>query len=233
MTIGSSWLSNPTPTRSRSDGGDVQSGGTVNLTGSPFTPSTTTVGAAGRNPPRTVSERRHHGAQSTRVRSGPRRRYHRAVESCSPQRRDARSPSDDHNWVQCRIRALNTVAGGPSGSEDQSLARYWRVLRERVWVIVACTVLVFLAAVVYVKVAPRTYQAQAEMEVQAAGAGDAVLSALPVLHQTGDPTEDVLTGASLVTTQPVAKAVVQSLSSRCRRPTRLPTFRRTRSGRPA
>ena len=100
---------------------------------------------------------------------------------------------------------------GRSGGEEQTLARYWTVLRERVWVIVACTLLVFLAAVVYVKVAPRTYQAQAQLEVQAAGTGDAVLSALPVLHQTGNPTEDVLTAASIVTTEPVAAAVVQSL----------------------
>ena len=47
------------------------------------------------------------------------------------------------------------------------------------------------------------------MEVQAAASGDAVLAALPVLHQSGNPTADVLTGASLVTTQPVAAAVVQ------------------------
>src|ERR1700735_4362032 len=98
-----------------------------------------------------------------------------------------------------------------SSSEDQSLLRYWTVLRERVWVIAACTALVFAAAIAYVAVAPRTYQAQAEMEVQAASSGDAVLSGLPVLHQTGDPTQDVLTGASLVTTQPVALAVVHSL----------------------
>jgi capsular exopolysaccharide synthesis family protein len=98
-----------------------------------------------------------------------------------------------------------------STSEDQSLIRYWLVLRERIWVIVACTALVFAAAVAYVEVAPRTYQAEAEMEVQAAAAGDTALSALPILHQTGDPTEDVLTGASLVTTQPVAAAVVRSL----------------------
>jgi capsular exopolysaccharide synthesis family protein len=98
-----------------------------------------------------------------------------------------------------------------SSSEDQSLLRYWTVLRERVWVIVACTALVFAAAIAYVAVAPRTYQAQAEMEVQAAASGDAVLAGLPVLHQTGNPTQDVLTGASLVTTQPVALAVVHSL----------------------
>lgn len=100
---------------------------------------------------------------------------------------------------------------GRSSGEEQTLARYWNVLRERVWVIVTCTALVFASVVVYVAVAPRTYQAQAELEVQAAGNGDAVLAALPVLHQTGDPTQDVLTAASLVTTQPVAAAVVQSL----------------------
>ncbi len=86
--------------------------------------------------------------------------------------------------------------------------RYYVVLRERVGVIVACTLLVVVAAVVYVKVAPRTYQAQAELLVAPASPNDAVESALPVLHQSGDPTEDVLTGASLVTTPNVAAAVV-------------------------
>ena len=99
-----------------------------------------------------------------------------------------------------------------SGGDDQSLVRYWRILRERVWVIVACTLLTLLVAVVYVEAAPRAYQAEAEMEVQAASPNDSTLAALPVaVHQTGDPTEDVLTGASLVTTQPVAAAVVRSL----------------------
>jgi capsular exopolysaccharide synthesis family protein len=98
--------------------------------------------------------------------------------------------------------------GSRSSGEDHSLIRYWTVVRERVWLIAACTALVFLASVAYVALAPRTYTAQAEVEVQAAASGDAVLSALPVLHQTGDPTEDVLTAASLVTTQPVADAVV-------------------------
>jgi Mrp family chromosome partitioning ATPase/capsular polysaccharide biosynthesis protein len=98
-----------------------------------------------------------------------------------------------------------------SSSEEQTLARYWIVLRERAWIIVACTVLVLAAAIAYVGLAPRTYQAQAEMEVQAAGSGDPVLAALPVLHQTGAPTEDVLTAASLVTTQPVAESVVRAL----------------------
>ncbi|MGA2013769.1 MAG: Wzz/FepE/Etk N-terminal domain-containing protein [Solirubrobacteraceae bacterium] len=95
--------------------------------------------------------------------------------------------------------------------EDQSLVRYWNVLRERIWVIVACTVLVFVAAVAYVALAPRTYQATAQMQVQAASPNNAVLSTLPILQQSGDPTEDVLTGASRVTTLPVAAAVVRTL----------------------
>jgi capsular exopolysaccharide synthesis family protein len=101
--------------------------------------------------------------------------------------------------------------GSRSTGEDQSLIRYWVVVRERVWVIVACTALAFVAAVAYVETASKTYQAQAEMLVQAASSSNTALSALPVLHQTGDPTEDVLTGASLVTTQPVALAVIRVL----------------------
>jgi capsular exopolysaccharide synthesis family protein len=117
----------------------------------------------------------------------------------------------DHNT---RRMSHSSAAGGRQGrssSDDQSLLRYWLVLRERVWVIVACTLLVLAATIVYVEVAPRTYQAEAEMEVQATSPNATILAALPILHQTGDPTEDVLTGASLVTTQPVADAVISSL----------------------
>jgi capsular exopolysaccharide synthesis family protein len=101
---------------------------------------------------------------------------------------------------------------GRGKSDEQSLVRYYRILRERWWVVVACTVLAVVAAFVYVNVASKTYQAQAEMEVQAASPTDTVLSNLPVLRQTGDPTEDVLTGASYVTTIPVATAVVHALN---------------------
>ncbi len=101
--------------------------------------------------------------------------------------------------------------GVRSGGEDQSLVRYWNVIRERVWVIVACTVVVVVVAAAYVAVAPRTYQAQAELNVQAASPDNSVLSDAPVLHSTGDPTQDVLTGAGLVTTPDVAAAVVRTL----------------------
>src|ERR1019366_4244312 len=101
--------------------------------------------------------------------------------------------------------------GARSSADSQSLVSYFETLRERVWLILACTLLVLGAAVAYVELAPRQYQAQAELDVQAAASNDAVLSALPVLHQTGAPTEDVLTGASLVTTTTVAGAVASAL----------------------
>ena len=90
--------------------------------------------------------------------------------------------------VACPIPGRVRAQRARSGRDDQTLARYWTVLKERVWIVVACTVLVFAAAVAYVELAPKTYQAQSEMLVQAAGSGDPVLSALPVLHQSGDPT---------------------------------------------
>lgn len=107
-------------------------------------------------------------------------------------------------------RIGNGRQGPRHSSDDQSLVRYWMILRERVWIIAACTILGLLGAIVYVQTATKTYQATAEMLVQAAPSSTGALSTLPVLHQTGDPTEDVLTGASLVTTQPVAAAVVKA-----------------------
>lgn len=106
--------------------------------------------------------------------------------------------------------AGNGRQGARSSSDDQSLVRYWMVLRERVWIIVACTILGLAGAAVYVETAAKTYQATAEMLVQAAPSSTGALATLPVLHQTGDPVEDVLTGASLVTTQPVAAAVTRA-----------------------
>jgi polysaccharide biosynthesis transport protein len=95
--------------------------------------------------------------------------------------------------------------------EPDSMLRYLSVLRERIWLIVLCTVLVFAAAVVYVVLAPKTYTATAQLQVSAAPSSDSVLSTLPVLHASGDPTQDVLSGAELVTSPQVAAAVVKSL----------------------
>lgn len=101
--------------------------------------------------------------------------------------------------------------GARPAAENQSLLNYLRILRERVGLIVACTILALGVAILYVETAPKKYQAEAELEIQASNANDPVLSTLPILHASGDPTEDVLTGASLVTTPRVAAAVVAAL----------------------
>src|ERR1700733_11840415 len=82
---------------------------------------------------------------------------------------DVRSPWADpravvhghNNGRMSYSSAANGRHRSRSSSDDQSLMRYWSVLRERVWVIVVCTVLVFAAAVAYVELAPKTYTAQA------------------------------------------------------------------------
>lgn len=113
-----------------------------------------------------------------------------------------------------REARLHPIRGARVSQDGDDLTRYLRVLRERLWLIALCTVIAVGGAVAYVKLAPKTYEAKAEMLVQPASSNDAVLTALPVLHQSGDPTEDVLTAASLVTTTRVANAVASSLKPR-------------------
>ena len=81
-------------------------------------------------------------------------------------------------------------------TEGRQPAPLPEVLRERIWVIVACTVLVLAAAAAYVEIASKTYKATAQLEINAASPSNDVLATLPVLHQSGDPTQDVLSGAS-------------------------------------
>jgi capsular exopolysaccharide synthesis family protein len=92
--------------------------------------------------------------------------------------------------------------------------RYWATLRERWWLVLLCTVVTLAAAAIYVAVAPRTYTAEAELLINAAPPENTILFDLPVLHQSGDPTQDVLTGANLVTTPQVAAAVISALHVR-------------------
>jgi capsular exopolysaccharide synthesis family protein len=101
---------------------------------------------------------------------------------------------------------------GRANSEEQSLVRYYRILRERWWVVLACTILALVAAGVYVETASKSYQAQAKMSVNAISSqqGGVLESLGGVLKQSGDPTEDLLTAASYVTTLTVAQAVVNT-----------------------
>jgi capsular exopolysaccharide synthesis family protein len=64
---------------------------------------------------------------------------------------------------------------------------------------------------VYVKTAPRTYQAQAQMLISPVSTANTTLVGLPVLHSSSDPTSDVLTAAALITGPQVARGVVTDL----------------------
>lgn len=95
--------------------------------------------------------------------------------------------------------------------EPSGFGRYLATIRRHIGLIVTCTALTLAAALAYVAIAPRTYTAQAELLVNPASQTNTVLFSLPVLHATGDPTRDVLTAASLVTTSQVAQGVIQGL----------------------
>jgi capsular exopolysaccharide synthesis family protein len=104
--------------------------------------------------------------------------------------------------------------GGTAPSADvntKGFERYYRTIREHIRLIVACTVLTLAVAAIYVKTAPRSYTATADLLVNPASQSDTVLFTLPVLHASGNPTQDVLTAAGLVTTPEVANATISAL----------------------
>jgi polysaccharide biosynthesis transport protein len=114
--------------------------------------------------------------------------------------------------------AMETFNGSSAGdnsrrgdTEPSALKRYLETLRGHVKLIAACVIVTLLAAGAYVKLAPRTYTADAMMLINPASSQDTVLFSLPVLHSSGDPTQDVLTASALITTQKVAQATVTAL----------------------
>ena len=96
--------------------------------------------------------------------------------------------------------------------ERSGFKRYYRVVREQVRLIVACVVITTLAAGAYVALAPKSYTAEAQLLINPASQNDTVLFSLPVLHASGDPTQDVLTASALVTTSQVASSVITRLN---------------------
>jgi polysaccharide biosynthesis transport protein len=116
------------------------------------------------------------------------------------------------------MRAMETLSGSSVGdnsrrgdAEPSALTRYLQTLRGHIKLIIACVIVTLLAAGAYVKLAPRTYTADAMMLINPASSQDTVLFSLPVLHSSGDPTQDVLTASALITSQEVAQATVKSL----------------------
>ncbi len=115
------------------------------------------------------------------------------------------------------VRSMASTFGSPDGdwsssaSEPSALKRYYHTIRQHIGLIVACTAVTLLAAVAYVQAAPKSYTAESQLLINPASQQNTLLFSLPVLHMSGDPTTDVLTAASLVTTPQVANAVIQQL----------------------
>jgi uncharacterized protein involved in exopolysaccharide biosynthesis len=105
----------------------------------------------------------------------------------------------------------SSEGGHSRSSESSGFSRYYEIVREHWLLIVICTVIAVAAAAVYVTVAPKSYTATAQLLANPAQAGDTELFSLPVLHSSGDPTQDILTAADLVTTPQVANAVIAKL----------------------
>ncbi len=77
-----------------------------------------------------------------------------------------------------------------------------------------CVTVALVGAIVYVKLAPKRYAAQAQLLVSPVPPDSTSLVGLPVLKSSSDPTRDVLTAASLITTTQVADAVAAQLHHR-------------------
>jgi len=98
-------------------------------------------------------------------------------------------------------------------SEPIPLERYVRVLRERVWVIVACVIVCVGAAVIYVSTADQVYEAEADLLVTPVTTDTEALVGLPLVRESNDPTRDVETVSRLVTSGAVADRVKSDLNS--------------------
>ncbi len=98
--------------------------------------------------------------------------------------------------------------------EQEGLKRYVATLRERIWIIMATTVIAAVMALLYVATASKVYEGSAEMRVIPASSeqqGGGVN--LPIIRPSSDPTRDVETAARLVTNIDVARRVQEDLDS--------------------
>jgi len=97
-----------------------------------------------------------------------------------------------------------------AAEEQEGLRRYVSTLRERIWLILAVMALTTLAALAYVAMAEKSYEAEARLLVQPLPA-DSEYQGLGLISASSDPTRDVQTASALITTSSVAERVKQEL----------------------
>jgi len=93
--------------------------------------------------------------------------------------------------------------------EELGLKRYLQTIRERWILVVVAFVVCTGVSILYVAVAQKTYQAEADLLISPVDS--ATLPSLPLIRQSADPTRDVETAARLVTNVDVAARVKNQL----------------------
>lgn len=101
-----------------------------------------------------------------------------------------------------------------SGVEDEGLRRYVETIRERWKLIAGCVLVTTLFAILYVALAPKTYEAKATLLVTPVSRDSDAFSNLGLIRDSNDPTRDVQTAAQLATNTDVAKVAAQKLGSK-------------------
>ena len=96
-------------------------------------------------------------------------------------------------------------------AEEAPLQRYLQTLRERFGLVVGVLAVTIAAALLYLAVTDKVYEAEAEVLVSPVGNDDPVTQGLPLIRESNDPTRDVETAARLVTGRNVAERVRRGL----------------------
>lgn len=94
-------------------------------------------------------------------------------------------------------------------SESEGVSRYVAILRERWRLVVLVTLAAVLAALAYSLLAPKTYEAEADLLITPVSGGDLATSGLGLLTESNDPTQTVTTASRLVTTNEVGARVLE------------------------
>lgn len=96
--------------------------------------------------------------------------------------------------------------------ESTGIQRYIETVRERFRLVVLVTLVTTGMALLYVVLAPKVYEADADLLITPVSADDPVLTGLGLIRESSDPTRDVETAARLVTSRNVAEVVRQELN---------------------
>ena len=97
--------------------------------------------------------------------------------------------------------------------EEEGLRRYVETIRERIGLVLLCAAVTTAVAILYVLIAPKTYEATADLLVTPVSSDDPTLTSLPLIRESSDPTRDVETGSLLVANTDVAERVKNEINS--------------------